>query len=145
MTTKLWAEKFGPAIETSDPIIRKTVDFVRSALTSNDASHDWNHIERVYRLSVRIAEAEKVERMDCVILAALLHDIDDWKYSGSETDERARTFLESLEVPSETIDFVLRIIKGVGFKEELGDSVRFASIVCIHHENIFFIEIQYLP
>ncbi|RHY29110.1 hypothetical protein DYB32_005419 [Aphanomyces invadans] len=73
-------------------------------------------------MSVRIAEEEQVERTDCVVLAALLHDIDDWKYTGLDSTDRARAFLQTqvLTVDAEKIEFVLKIIKGIGFKEELG-------------------------
>ena len=45
------------------------------------------HIERVYNIAMNIAQQEKVgeEDLQIVALAALLHDIADWKYSGSET------------------------------------------------------------
>ncbi|OQR91605.1 hypothetical protein ACHHYP_04544 [Achlya hypogyna] len=128
-----WRANFGPTMATSDPLIAKTAEFVRAALQSNDASHDWNHIERVWRMSVRLATEEKVERMDCVVLAALLHDIDDWKYSGAETSERALAFLRSQNVEAEKIDFILKIIKGVGFKEELGTTgaPMFPELACV--------------
>ncbi|KDO22364.1 hypothetical protein SPRG_11316 [Saprolegnia parasitica CBS 223.65] len=133
ITADAWRARFGPVMATSDPLIAKTVEFVRSALSSNDASHDWNHIERVWRMSVRIATEEKVARMDCVVLAALLHDIDDWKYAGSETSERALAFLQSQNVEAEKIAFVLKIIKGVGFKEELagGAEAMFPELACV--------------
>jgi len=45
-------------------------------------SHDWFHIDRVRRNAVSLAAEEKIEDMLAVELAALLHDIKDWKYSG---------------------------------------------------------------
>lgn len=61
------------------------------------------------------------ENLKIVDLAALLHDIDDYKY---ETEDgptvRALHFLESQNVPSETIARVMAIIDNLGFKEELG-------------------------
>ena len=68
-------------------IIENTQEFVRSALEGNDASHDYAHIERVYNIAMNIARQEKLgeEDLQIVALAALLHDIADWKYSGSET------------------------------------------------------------
>ncbi|OQR96908.1 hypothetical protein THRCLA_07125 [Thraustotheca clavata] len=128
-----WKENFGPVMTSNDPLIQKTAEFVQTALASNDASHDWNHIERVWRMSVRLASEEKVERMDCVVLAALLHDIDDWKYTGSNSNERANNFLLSQNVDAEKIDFILKIIKGVGFKEELSASNTpiFPELACV--------------
>lgn len=59
--------------------------------------------------------------MLAVELGALLHDIDDWKYSGSATAgvDRARTFLETKQVDGKFVDKVVGIIGDVGYKEEL--------------------------
>ncbi|KAG2490408.1 hypothetical protein HYH03_011208 [Edaphochlamys debaryana] len=56
-----------------------------------------------------------------VDLAALLHDVRDYKYSGSEgaTAEAVQAFLSQQGVDPETISSVLYIISRVGFKEEL--------------------------
>ncbi|ETV84383.1 hypothetical protein, variant 1 [Aphanomyces astaci] len=128
-----WAAKFGPVMTTDDIVIQNTVEYVRGMLASNDASHDWNHIERVWRLSVRIATEEHVERMDCVVLAALLHDIDDWKYTGSDSTDRARAFLHTQPLDVDKIEFVLKIINGIGFKEELGAKKisMFPELACV--------------
>ncbi|KAF0697987.1 Aste57867_11369 [Aphanomyces stellatus] len=128
-----WSKNFGADMKTDDVVIQNTAAYVRTMLASNDASHDWNHIERVWRLSVRIATEEGVERMDCVVLAALLHDIDDWKYTGSDSNERARAFLQSQAIEQEKIEFVLKIVKGIGFKEELGSDkvTMFPELACV--------------
>jgi uncharacterized protein len=54
-----------------------------------------------------------------VALAALLHDIADWKFhAGDESlgPRRAAEWLSSLEVPAATIDHVCRIIAQLSFK-----------------------------
>lgn len=54
-------------------------------------------------------------------LAALLHDIDDWKYQTEDgPSKRAETFLRSQSVPETTVMRVMEIIDSMGFKEELG-------------------------
>ena len=87
-------------------IIENTQEFVRSALEGNDASHDYAHIERVYNIAMNIAQQEKVgeEDLQIVALAALLHDIADWKYSGSETAgvEAAEAYLGK-DVPNAVV------------------------------------------
>lgn len=124
----MWAQNFQRDLNGDEkknaaisPIVAKTVDFVRQALSGNDGSHDWFHIQRVWRLAKRLAIEEGVEHLEEVELAALLHDIDDWKYSGSETAglDAARDFLQQQSVETCKIEFVLKIIKGVGFKDEL--------------------------
>ena len=48
-------------------------------LEGNDSSHDWYHIERVWKLAKTIATEEKVEDVELVEISALLHDIADYK------------------------------------------------------------------
>eukprot|EP01043_Picozoa_sp_COSAG02_P029962 COSAG02_NODE_1889_length_10492_cov_3.218128_1_plen_248_part_00 len=110
------------------PIITATVDFVKVALAGNDASHDWDHIERVWRLTRTLAtrEMERAgpEAVDVEVaeLAALLHDIADWKYSNSETEgvERAAAWLKSQGYDAARSARVLHIVENVSFHTELG-------------------------
>jgi uncharacterized protein len=58
-----------------------------------------------------------------VDLAALLHDIDDWKYQTDDVKtKRAEVFLSSHQVPADTVTRVMDIINRMGFKEELAGS-----------------------
>lgn len=94
-----------------------------------DGSHDFLHIERVLKLACTIAKMEKVEDLELVQLGALLHDIADWKYSGSETagPEKAKSWLESQNFDSTRTQKVVEIIEGIGFKNELGLSLEEAA------------------
>jgi uncharacterized protein len=54
-----------------------------------------------------------------VELAALLHDVHDWKFAGGDHEagpRAARDWLLSLDVPPATIDHVCEIIAGLSFK-----------------------------
>jgi hypothetical protein len=42
-------------------LIQRTADFVKEKLQANDASHDWRHIERVWKLARTIAREEVLE------------------------------------------------------------------------------------
>lgn len=65
------------------------------------------------------------DNLEIVDLAALLHDIDDWKYQTEDAPtKRAVQFLEAQNVPSEKIARVMAIIDTMGFKEELGGAQR---------------------
>ena len=85
---------------TTSSLITDTQDFVRQSLEGNDASHDYAHIERVYNVAMNIARQENVtkEEYEIIALSALLHDIADWKYSGSETAgvEAAKNYLSNI-------------------------------------------------
>src|SRR5690606_24262427 len=64
-----------------------------------------------------------------VLLAALLHDIADSKFhNGDESigPRKARTFMETLSISSETIDHVILIIENMSFKNSF-DVARFTS------------------
>lgn len=67
----------------SETILARAIDFVRSTLNDNSAGHDWFHVERVWRVAKSIAETEDADRLT-VELAALLHDIGDWKFHGGD-------------------------------------------------------------
>lgn len=102
----------------SDWIIPLTVDFVRRRLEGAEAGHDWFHVERVWKLSVTIAQTLACDRL-VVELGALLHDIADPKFhNGDETLalRTARDFLVSHAVEERLIEKVLFIIRYVSFK-----------------------------
>ncbi|KXH85508.1 HD domain-containing protein [Chryseobacterium kwangjuense] len=98
--------------------IENTVAFVKEKLEGAEAGHDWYHIERVWKLSKKIAATEDCNQ-EVVELSALLHDIADPKFhNGDETiaPKIARAFLEEQQVPEEVIEKVLFIIKNISFK-----------------------------
>ncbi|KAG7401245.1 hypothetical protein PHYBOEH_002429 [Phytophthora boehmeriae] len=107
-------------------LVQRTAAFVEQQLKANDASHDWRHIERVWTVARTLAKEEHVpeENLEIVDLAALLHDIDDWKYQQDKDKptKRAVEFLNSESVASDKIERVMAIIDCMGFKEELASS-----------------------
>ncbi len=100
-------------------IIQQTADYIKREFSDDSSGHDWRHIYRVWQIALRICEID-AERADAFIvqLAALLHDLDDWKFNDSEneTSLRARSWLKSLNLDSPTIDAVCRIIERVSYK-----------------------------
>lgn len=99
-------------------IIAQTEAHVRTTLSDDGTGHDWWHVQRVRRNALRIAEQEDVDRF-VVELAALLHDIADWKFHGGDEEagpRAARAWLERLELPEPTIAHICAIVAGVSFK-----------------------------
>ena len=98
--------------------IEKTINFVKQRLEGAEAGHDWFHIERVWKLSKKIAKNEKANT-EIVELAALLHDIADPKFhDGDETlaIKISLEFLKSIDVEENIINQVLYIIENISFK-----------------------------
>jgi len=99
-------------------LINDTVAFVKKELENAEGGHDWFHIERVYKNAALIANGENCDIL-IVQLGALLHDIADSKFhDGDETvgPKKARLFLESKNVPENTIGHVVNIIENISFK-----------------------------
>ena len=69
-----------------DELISKTEQFVITELAHNDASHDYQHIMRVRIMAKKIAVEEGLApgSIQIVELAALLHDVVDWKYHNAD-------------------------------------------------------------
>lgn len=102
----------------SQNIIESTVAFVKEKLEGAEAGHDWFHIERVWKLSKKIAQNETCN-LEVVELAALLHDIADPKFHNGDEELALKIsgeFLESKNADAPVIDQVLFIIKNISFK-----------------------------
>ena len=98
-------------------MIQRTIDHITALFAGDFSGHDAEHTLRVYRLALRLAEAEGADR-ETVALAALLHDVDDRKLSPQtcEGKLRARAFLEKEGLPEEEIQKILTIIGEVSFR-----------------------------
>ncbi|KAL7122922.1 hypothetical protein ACP275_01G074400 [Erythranthe tilingii] len=106
-------------------IIVKAEELVESSMKSNDASHDAAHAFRVRDLALSLSAEEGLSNSpDSILtveLAALLHDIGDYKYMRDPSEGKiVEEFLikEGVDVSIKTR--ILNIIKGMGFKEEIG-------------------------
>lgn len=107
-------------------VIKKTIDYVKSKLEGEGSGHDWWHVYRVWKNSLLISENENVD-IFIVELAALLHDIGDYKfYNGDETvgPRIAREWLSENGVDESIVQHVANIIskmsyKGKGVKSEM--------------------------
>jgi uncharacterized protein len=99
-------------------VLDKTVEYVQRALGYDKVSHDWWHIYRVWKTAIYIARQEQAD-LFIVQLAALLHDIADWKFhQGDDTASAnvAEKWLREIAVEEEVASRVIEIINGVTFK-----------------------------
>ena len=100
-------------------VISNTIEFVKDKLKGDSSGHDWWHIYRVLTLSKRI---QKIEggNLFVIELAALLHDVADWKFNTNENEgiEVVSNWLKSQHVDSTAIMDVLHIIQNISYKGE---------------------------
>ncbi|KAF3959265.1 hypothetical protein ACB098_03G100400 [Castanea mollissima] len=105
-------------------IVKNAEKLVEMGMKGNDASHDEAHVWRVRDLALSLAREEGLasnpESLEIVELAALLHDIGDYKYMRDPSEEKiVEKFLELEGIEEHKKVKILRIIKGMGFKDEL--------------------------
>jgi uncharacterized protein len=102
---------------SQNEIIQKTAEYIKQEFSNDSSGHDWWHIYRVWKNALAINQHEKGDDF-IVQLAALLHDLDDWKFNQSEdeTPLRARRWLDSCSVEPHLADKVCNIIKHISYK-----------------------------
>lgn len=95
-------------MKNKDEILEIAENFTKNFMKKNDPSHDWYHVERVYKNAIFIAEQEKSANpglyfdLEIVKLAALFHDIVDFKYDHDKSKDMNEIVNERLN------DFFLR-------------------------------------
>ena len=99
-------------------ILQKTADWVKKILSGENSGHGWDHAKAVWENAREIGSTEEKAEMLVVELAALLHDINDWKKEVLD-DERsadmAQNWLTEIGVSKTVIENVLEIIKKVSY------------------------------
>jgi uncharacterized protein len=98
-------------------VIQRTERFIESEFQSEGSGHDWFHVDRVRKMALRIGLQEGCD-LFVTEMAALLHDLDDWKLTGSNPSDasRAKEWLWSLGIDEPTTLQVLQVIEEVSFK-----------------------------
>ncbi len=103
----------------NEDIIKKTADFVKKELDGESTGHDWLHTYRVWKMSMKIAKSEKNVDKFIVQLAALLHDVADWKFNQENSligSRLAGKWLRKMKVDTRIIIDVCNIIDNMSFK-----------------------------
>jgi uncharacterized protein len=116
-SNKLQKETEHPITMHQAGIIQKTADYIKQEFSDDSSGHDWWHIYRVWKNALAICQHENADEF-IVQLAALLHDLDDWKFNDSddETPLRARAWLDSCGVDIPTAEAVCEIIMHISYK-----------------------------
>lgn len=102
---------------SEDEIIRRTVEHVRAVFAQDSSGHDWWHIYRVWQVAQTIGAREGGDPF-VVQMAALLHDLDDYKLfpDADGTPRRALAWMGQVGLDEAVTAHVRDIITGLSFK-----------------------------
>ncbi|MFV0593847.1 MAG: HD domain-containing protein [Draconibacterium sp.] len=101
-------------IQQTEVLIR-TQNHIKEVFAKEGSGHDWWHIFRVRQLALKISDAEGGDRF-IIEMAALLHDLDDWKLKTEDTDSRTKTWLKEIAIDSEQQEKIRQVIAEISFK-----------------------------
>jgi len=96
-------------------ITKATEKYIKSQFQSDSSGHDWWHIYRVRNLALHLADREGGDRF-VIEMAALLHDLDDWKINAENTEPRTKAWLEKQSISTGIARKIIQIIDEVSFK-----------------------------
>lgn len=109
--------------EAENQVIQRTQAFVYTLLKDDTSGHDWWHIARVTKMTIRLAREEKGANLLTCVLAALLHDTIDDKLVESEAVAIAnvKEFLLTSGVCESQMMAIMDIITNMSFKGGLNN------------------------
>jgi uncharacterized protein len=110
-------------------VVVNTVAFVKKKMVHDASGHDWQHVYRVWKMALYLSEKENANNFE-VQLAALLHDLDDWKLVDNENHSGvsiAKDWLIEQQVGEKVTSQICKIIEDLSFKGA-GVSTRMSSI-----------------
>ena len=100
-----------------DQVKNMALDF----LGKDKSGHGGDHVLRVYNLALKFADIEKADK-NIVSLAALLHEVDDYKLVGKEAADKlfnAKNIMQKANISANYQAPVLDIIQNMGFSKYL--------------------------
>ena len=109
-------------------VLYNTIDFVKQKLSGDSSGHDWWHIYRVVNIA-KVIQKKEGGNLFIIELAALLHDVADWKFNTNESEglDIVSNWLKNQKVSESIIQEVLYIIRNISFKGE-GAAFKMESI-----------------
>lgn len=99
---------------------------VKELLGDEKSGHDFEHVNRVVKLAMKFAKAEKENgdsiNLPVVVLTALLHDVDDYKVFGQESADNllnAHRIMTECDIDEMTQEWVCSNIHEIGYRKRL--------------------------
>lgn len=114
-----------------EALVTKVTAYVESYMSNYDPSHDFNHIQRVLRLSKHIQSTVPHTSLGIVTLSALLHDVGDKKYlkPGEDSSRLVFDVLRSFGASEALAEKVQAICLGVSYSSEVKDPARVVKLI----------------
>lgn len=103
---------------TGPQLVAAAAAYVRAQSEGESSGHDWWHVHRVWMNARAIARNEEVDQV-VVELAALLHDIADWKFHDGDLEagpRAARAWLTGQGAQPDLVERVADIVGRVSYK-----------------------------
>jgi uncharacterized protein len=107
---------------SNESIIHGVASQIKEIFSSDTKAHDWWHIYRVWMAAKLIAKGENKPDLFIIELAALTHDLGDYKLSPTKEENAAEAigdFLTGFLLPQETIETVISIVDKVSFSKNV--------------------------
>ncbi len=102
------------------------VEYIKNAvvelLKNNSNGHDDRHVLRVYNTAMKFCDDIPMANRDLVAAAALLHDCDDYKLFGEESERlltNTKRILSGSGFDAEFCENVINIVKTIGYSKRL--------------------------
>ncbi len=96
-------------------LISATEIFIKQHFATDSSGHDWFHIDRVRNMAMKIAATES-GNLFLIEMAALLHDLDDWKLGNGDDVSKTNQWLTQIEIDKQDALAIEKIINQVSFK-----------------------------
>lgn len=97
-------------------IINKTKKFIKEYFENESTGHDYYHALRVYKMSLIISKNEKCN-IKLLSIAALLHDVDDYKIAGYNNYFNTKKFLKENAFSDSEINKIINIIDEISYSK----------------------------
>ena len=102
-------------------MIKSVEQKVRELMAGDNTGHSFDHVERVYHTAIDLCNQEDAD-IEVVALAALLHDVDDYKLFGQECADKltnAKKIMNECNVAPEVQQQVCLVIANMGYSKAL--------------------------
>jgi len=103
-------------------LIKTIQQFVKEHFESFEGSHDWFHIERVWK-TAKYIQSQEGGNLEIIELAALLHDIADHKYNDGDFQKGEKVAYDLLISKGTSEELATEVSKVIGIVSFKGANV----------------------